>query len=242
MIDLKSTHDDRFYTLRDTIEDAERAAEKRDEHKGKLDAWRATVGYILSLDDKPAEDSLDGNAMYAHLRRFANRIVGGLADVVDGDRFVQDIGGPATPTAHPDAEVTAWDSPDWTVAHGRRAVAKLFDGNPRYPAVLPQWLQRATEQTEAKFKVIDDDARERLQAVADANRRMTEAAILPPEITLSKLTRYESHLSRQMTGALHELQRLQATRQGDSVPPPGMLDVTLHVDNGECTKQSQSAE
>ena len=45
--------------------------------------------------------------------------------------------------------------------------------------------------------------------------------------TLSKLSRYERSLERGMYRALHELQRLQASRSGQNVPPPAVLDVDV---------------
>jgi hypothetical protein len=44
---------------------------------------------------------------------------------------------------------------------------------------------------------------------------------------LTKLTRYETTLERSLYRALHELQRLQAARSGQSVAPPAAVDVTL---------------
>ena len=44
---------------------------------------------------------------------------------------------------------------------------------------------------------------------------------------LSTLGRYETHLDRGLFRALHELQRLQATRLGRNVPPPAVVDVEI---------------
>ena len=41
------------------------------------------------------------------------------------------------------------------------------------------------------------------------------------------LSRYESTLERGLFKALHELQRLQAARQGEAVPPPETVDVEV---------------
>jgi hypothetical protein len=53
----------------------------------------------------------------------------------------------------------------------------------------------------------------------------------------SKLSRYESTIERGLYRALHELQRLQAGRAGQFVPPPAVLDVDVSVstkaDKGE---------
>jgi hypothetical protein len=45
--------------------------------------------------------------------------------------------------------------------------------------------------------------------------------------TLGKFMRYESHLERGMYKAMHELQRLQAARSGESVPAPVVVDVDV---------------
>ena len=42
--------------------------------------------------------------------------------------------------------------------------------------------------------------------------------ILPKEEGLQKISRYEAHLSREMYKALHELEALQARRNGGSAP------------------------
>ena len=52
---------------------------------------------------------------------------------------------------------------------------------------------------------------------------------------IGKLHRYEAHIERSLYRALHELQRLQAVRQGQVVPAPVALDVTLHPEpTGAC--------
>ena len=45
----------------------------------------------------------------------------------------------------------------------------------------------------------------------------------------SVLSRYEITLERSLYKALHELQRLQAARQGQDVPAPAAVDVNLNV-------------
>ena len=48
--------------------------------------------------------------------------------------------------------------------------------------------------------------------------RMLAARLLPDEYTLNKIMRYEAHLNRQLYQALHELEALQARRQGQAAP------------------------
>jgi len=74
---------------------------------------------------------------------------------------------------------------------------------------------------EAKTKAI----RRRAKAAEDRARLQR---LLPDDITLDKLSRYEAHLSRQLFQALHELERLKAARGGADVPPPAALDVTVN--------------
>jgi hypothetical protein len=45
--------------------------------------------------------------------------------------------------------------------------------------------------------------------------------------SFSKLSRYESAIECGLYRALHELQRLQAERRGQQVPPPVVLDVQM---------------
>jgi hypothetical protein len=44
--------------------------------------------------------------------------------------------------------------------------------------------------------------------------------------------KYERHLHNLLTSTLHELERLQARREGDAIPPPAVADVTVTVDAG----------
>jgi len=49
--------------------------------------------------------------------------------------------------------------------------------------------------------------------------------------TYGKLIRYEASIERGIYKALHELQRLQAARSGEKVPPPVAVDVEVSSDN-----------
>jgi hypothetical protein len=61
-------------------------------------------------------------------------------------------------------------------------------------------------------------------------QRVLAVQAAPTAEEVARIQRWESHLYRQMTGALHELQRVQAARRGADVPPPAALDVTVHAD------------
>jgi hypothetical protein len=55
---------------------------------------------------------------------------------------------------------------------------------------------------------------------------MGRERVLPRVEILEKVARYEAHLSRQLYKAVHELEALQARREGGSVPL-ARLDVRL---------------
>jgi len=68
------------------------------------------------------------------------------------------------------------------------------------------------------------DKREKLLAAHDRERR---SLLLPDTLTLEKLSRYETTLERSLYKAMHELERRQAARDGQTVPLPMAVDVNL---------------
>lgn len=54
--------------------------------------------------------------------------------------------------------------------------------------------------------------------VAAERDRMHRERLLPDAATLDKVMRYEAHLNRQLNQTLHELEALQARRQGGLAP------------------------
>ena len=57
------------------------------------------------------------------------------------------------------------------------------------------------------------------------NLETTSARLLPHPLDIDKICRYESHLVRQLTQALHELEARQALRRGKAAP---LVRVDLH--------------
>jgi hypothetical protein len=47
-----------------------------------------------------------------------------------------------------------------------------------------------------------------------------------------RLAKYSQHLHTLLTSTLHELERLQARREGEPVAPPAVADVHVTVDTG----------
>ena len=73
-----------------------------------------------------------------------------------------------------------------------------------------------------------DDPEETLRQEAEsvARRRAWAARerLLPSEEVIAKVTRYESHLHRQLLQTMHELEAMQGRRQG-AMTPLARLDV-----------------
>jgi hypothetical protein len=85
-----------------------------------------------------------------------------------------------------------------------------------------------------------EEERERLTALRKelklAERRADEdeaaarrRALVPAEPVVATVVKYEGHLQRQLTQALHELERRQALRSDCPPHPPAALDVTVHA-------------
>lgn len=95
------------------------------------------------------------------------------------------------------------------------------------PAILKQKFQ------EVVCAFIDDqlETRKQHRRIINVCEQMEEqsrraAAVLPSAETLDKILRYETTLDRQLYRAMHELERLQRMRKGESVPPPLTMEVS----------------
>ena len=62
--------------------------------------------------------------------------------------------------------------------------------------------------------------------------RKQAAKLLPTDGRDERIAKYERQLHTLHTSTLHELERLQARREGHSLPPPVVADVTVAVDSG----------
>ena len=62
------------------------------------------------------------------------------------------------------------------------------------------------------------------------NERQKARRLLPDDGRDERIAKYERHLHSLLTSTLHELERLQARREGESVPPPAVADVNMTVD------------
>lgn len=98
-----------------------------------------------------------------------------------------------------------------------RAVAEQHGQN--FEQLLPAMKDKATSEL-----VQYGRAASQVKRGLDQYRR---EHLLPDNETLEKVMRYEAHLSRLFHRDLHELQRLQALRHGQSVAAPIAIDVDV---------------
>ncbi len=62
--------------------------------------------------------------------------------------------------------------------------------------------------------------------------RKRAAKLLPGDGRDERIAKYERHLHSLLTSTLHELERLQARREGEAVPPPAVADINVTIDTG----------
>jgi hypothetical protein len=81
--------------------------------------------------------------------------------------------------------------------------------------ILEYWIRRAAEDTPAPGITI----------TLTLGRAFVRDSVKGN--SLSNLSRYESRMERSLFRSLHELQRLQADRNGQDVPPPQVVDIDV---------------
>jgi len=108
----------------------------------------------------------------------------------------------------------------WTAGKVRQAIEATAKHRGEDPQTL---LLRAARDARCKSAEAERELRS-LERELDRRRRRL---ILAPEKDLVNISRYESHLERGLYKALHELERLQAARQGEAVAAPVVVDVDV---------------
>jgi hypothetical protein len=202
----------------------EKLAEARDKLAGREGADRLLEGLPGLADDTPVSGGDAGDALQQLADTAADYSAGSLPDPTDDD-WLTELGVPE------DEVHEAYEWGGWTAGMVRRAWEQIAQAAQFKPdkllARVVAGRREAAEQTRERVKQLEKlvkDLRWRIRARDD---RLRQRRMLPDDTTLNKVTRYEAHLSRQMLQALHTLERLQAARAGQPVPPPAALDVTV---------------
>lgn len=111
-----------------------------------------------------------------------------------------------------------WDTiAEWTVTMLHEYTERLA----KFARVTLDSLLELTQEAEQERIYAAHTAKEQLEMRME---RMRMRRLLPDSATLEKITRYESHLHRQLLNTLHELEALQ-TRRGGGRSPLARIDV-----------------
>jgi hypothetical protein len=200
---------------------------KLEKQRETVQLWEGSLRVLAELPGLPAEAPLDGDDVYGALEDFTSGLPLAEDESFDFEDsgFLAGLGLPADELSAP------FDWGGWTAGMVRQALqvmARKFKTTPeKVLTQAAQERQRIQAEGKAEVRALQrqvKDLRERVRAKQD---RQSRERILPDGDTLQKVSRYEAHLSRQLYQALHELQRLQAARSGQPVPPPAALDVTV---------------
>ncbi|MBM3983697.1 MAG: hypothetical protein FJ304_26190 [Planctomycetes bacterium] len=143
----------------------------------------------------------------------------------DDDEFLAGIGVPADRRADP----VGWDG--WTAGIVRTGVAAVAAASGLSASDLIEraiaGADRFVREDRRKVPRLEALLEHKAEQIAGPERVARGKALLPPSDVLDKLTRYESHLNKQLTQTLHTLERLRAIRDGHPPAPPAALDVTI---------------
>ncbi len=124
----------------------------------------------------------------------------------------------------------------WTVAlihSGLNLYAKCAHESPEqlWESVrvgLEEWA----EDCGRKVRRLEREAAALTRLLEDGTARKQNAKLLPTDGREERIAKYERHLHSLLTSTLHELERFQARREGESVPPPAVADVNVTIDTG----------
>jgi hypothetical protein len=194
-----------------------------------FDLWEGTLRLLEQLAAAPEAMSLDADDVYGAFQDLLDTLPESAdAPDVEDAPFLVSVGVPAAEHDEP----YQWDG--WTAGHVRRGLGLLAKATKWTPERL---LQRAIEErreTQAELKEaarkLEREAKDLRREEKNRAERLRQARRLPDGNVLDKVMRYEGHQTRQMLQALHTLERLQAARAGEPVPPPAALDVTINGD------------
>jgi hypothetical protein len=130
---------------------------------------------------------------------------------VDEDAGLEELEIPGVPEPldHPDL-LFEYDV-SWTVSLVREGIAVLARAAGEAPEDL---LESAVEGARLEVASTKFEA----ERVNREVKNMSRERLLPDEKTLDKIARYETHLSRGLYQAMHELEALQTKRSGDAAP------------------------
>jgi hypothetical protein len=202
--------------------------------------WEATRRLLEQLPQLADREPVEADDVFGVFED----LLGSLPESAEGpdtedDAFLSAIGVPADEQADP------WNWRGWTASMVKKGLARIALAGKLAPEKLLARAVQERQQTQANsqqaVRDLERQARELRRRIKTHEDRLRQRRMLPDASTLEKITRYEGHLSRQMLQALHTLERLQAARAGQPVPPPAALDVTLELPTQETLPAAEPA-
>ena len=129
---------------------------------------------------------------------------------VDEEAELEELEIPGIPEALDPDLLLEYDVP-WTVSLVREGISVIAQAAGED---LEELLESASEGARLEVR----RTKSRLEEVERDLRNMSRERLLPDEMTLQKIARYEAHLSRGLYQAMHELEALQTKRSGGAAP------------------------
>jgi len=126
-----------------------------------------------------------------------------------------------------EGEIFSWEELGKRVEQFQKEAGSYASSSLDFGNLLETRITDARKHQAALQKVKDVEAQRQALTVGPAFVRDGGGAD-----AFSKLSRYETSIERSLYRALHELQRLQALRAGQPVPPPVAVDMDMNVSVG----------
>ncbi len=121
----------------------------------------------------------------------------------------------------------------WTperIQRGLAVYAKYAGETPeRFREGVGRELEQWTEELTRQVRRLERETAAVVRLLDGRTAQKQVAKLLPTDGRDERIAKYERHLHALLTSTLHELERLQARREGQSVPPPAVADVTVTV-------------
>jgi len=129
-----------------------------------------------------------------------------------------------------------YEAENWTAELIDRGLT-LYAGYTREPAdrftaAVRAELEGWAEELTRKIRRLEREAAAVARHIDGGTDRKQAAKLLPGDGRDERIAKYERHLLNLLTSTLHELERLQARREGETLPPPAVADLNVTLTAG----------
>src|SRR5262249_32008077 len=106
------------------------------------------------------------------------------------------------------------------------------ESHDRFREAVQVELEERAEELDRKVRRLEGEAAAVARLLDGRAGRQQGAKLLPSAGRDGRIAKYERHLHSLLTSTLHELERLQARREGEAVTPPAVADLNVRVELG----------